>query len=80
LKDVIAAGEAQTSTDDSFLAEDHVPCTQADERRGVLVRVSPDLRRKLKIVAINRGVTVQDLMLEAIASIVEQPDRVPELR
>lgn len=39
---------------------------QSDDRCGILVRVSKEMRRELKLAAIDRGVTVQDLMLEAI--------------
>ncbi|MBP0115397.1 MULTISPECIES: ribbon-helix-helix domain-containing protein [Bradyrhizobium] len=39
-------------------------------RRGVLVRVSPELRRELKRTAIARDTTVQNLMLEAIAIVL----------
>lgn len=35
-------------------------------RRGILVRVSPALWRELKLAAIERGTTVQHLMLESI--------------
>jgi hypothetical protein len=42
-------------------------------RRGILVRVSPKLRRELKIAAIARDTTVQDLMLEAIAIVLQGP-------
>lgn len=43
-------------------------------RRGVLVRVSPQTWRALKIAAIERGVTVQTLMLEGIEFVLRQPD------
>jgi hypothetical protein len=77
LKDAIAATEAESSNDNSFFETDRLPDAPAEERRGVLVRVSADVRRKLKLAAINRGVTVQDLMLEAIASILEEPHQSP---
>jgi hypothetical protein len=48
------------------------------DRRGILVRVSPELRRRLKLTALNRGLTVQALMLEAIAEVLKKPDRPPE--
>lgn len=35
-------------------------------RRGVLVRVSPETCRSLKLAALTRGTTVQAVMLEAI--------------
>jgi hypothetical protein len=48
------------------------------DRRGILVRVSPALRHRLKLTALNRGLTVQALMLEAIAEVLKKPDRPPE--
>ena len=42
-------------------------------RRGVLVRVSPELRRELKRAAIARDTTVQALVLKAIAIVLEEP-------
>jgi hypothetical protein len=47
---------------------------QADaERCGILVRVTPDLRRALKLAAIARDATVQDLLVEAIAIVLKEP-------
>jgi hypothetical protein len=43
-------------------------------RLGVLVRVSPDTRKALKLAAIGRGTSVQTLMLEAITDILHQHD------
>jgi uncharacterized protein (DUF1778 family) len=40
--------------------------SQSDDRCGIRVRVSKEMRRELKLAAIDRGTTVQDLMLEAI--------------
>jgi hypothetical protein len=34
-------------------------------RTGILVRVAPEIRKRLKLAAIARGTTVQQLMLEA---------------
>jgi hypothetical protein len=43
---------------------------QSDDRCGILVRVSKEMRRDLKLAAIDRGTTVQDLMLEAITVVL----------
>ncbi|WP_439923876.1 ribbon-helix-helix domain-containing protein [Nitrobacter sp. JJSN] len=43
------------------------------ERCGILVRVSPELRRQLKRVAIERRTTVQKLLLQAITVVLEEP-------
>jgi hypothetical protein len=78
LKDAIDAAEnLKMSNDNSFGAGGLHPSATAEERRGVLVRVSMDVRRKLKLVAINRNTTVQDLLVEAIAAILEEPDPAP---
>lgn len=51
-------------------------------RAGVLVRVSPEIRRALKIAAIERGTTVQAMLLQAIEVVlrgdVETP--APDMR
>jgi hypothetical protein len=53
----------------------------ADARCGVLVRVSAELRRGLKLAAIARNSTVQALMLEAITLILQNAKRsAPERR
>jgi hypothetical protein len=78
LKDAIDAAEnLKMSNDNSFGAGGLHPSATAEDRRGVLVRVSMDVRRKLKLVAINRNTTVQDLLVEAIAAILEEPDPAP---
>jgi hypothetical protein len=78
LNDAIVATSAMAPVDDSFdFAGDAANEGADDDRCGVLVRVSPDLRRDLKIAAIQRGVTVQALMLEAIAAVLEKPDQAP---
>ena len=47
------------------------------KRKGILVRVSPDVRRELRITAIRRGTTVQNLLLAAIANVLKEPDSAP---
>jgi hypothetical protein len=65
------------TADDTFAADSAE--AQADAGRcGVLVRVSPELRRELKLAAITRNTTVQDLMLEAIAIVLNEPANVPK--
>jgi hypothetical protein len=66
---------ADPAIDDTFGAE--VADAEADGSRcGVLVRVSPELRRELKLAAIARRTTVQTLMLEAIAIVLKEPGAV----
>lgn len=79
LKDAIEATEnTKSSKDNSFGDSVSQPSAIAEDRRGVLVRVDVDIRRKLKLLAINRNTTVQDLMLEAIAAILEEPNSGPK--
>ena len=65
---------AELSNENSFGNATLQSSKPGEDRRGVLVRVDADVRRRLKIVAINRGVTVQDLLIEAIAAILEEPN------
>jgi hypothetical protein len=69
------AASAATAPDDAFgIAAADV---QAEAGRcGVLVRVSPELRQELKLTAIARHTSVQDLMLEAIAIVLKDPGTV----
>jgi hypothetical protein len=69
------AASAAPAADDAFGADAGEEQTDAG-RCGVLVRVSPELRRELKLAAIARGTTVQDLMLEAIAIVLKGPSAV----
>ncbi len=80
LKDAIDAAEnAGASNDNSFGETVSQSVNPTDERCGVLVRVSSDVRRKLKLAAVNGNTTVQDLLLEAIVAILEKPNHVPKL-
>jgi hypothetical protein len=78
LKDAIDATESAEPNDNSFGETVSQAAAPADERCGVLVRVSSDVRRKLKLAAVNGNTTVQDLLLEAIAAILERPNGVPK--
>jgi antitoxin-like ribbon-helix-helix protein len=76
LSDALAASISPAGGE-TFGAE--IADAQADaERCGILVRVSPDLRRALKLAAIARDATVQDLMMEAIAIVLKEPAAVPK--
>jgi hypothetical protein len=66
LGDAMMAGTGEASDDDFGV----VTAEAEPARRGVLVRVSPELRRELKRTAIARDTTVQNLMLEAIAIVL----------
>lgn len=53
------------------------PSDAEAERCGILVRVSPELRRELKMVAAARDTTVQALLLKAIVAVLEEPATAP---
>jgi hypothetical protein len=78
LSDAFASAPDAACVVDSFESErgaaaaDHGP-----QRRGILVRVTPELRRRLKLAALIRGTTVQALLLEAITEVLKAPDRPP---
>jgi len=48
-----------------------------EDRCGVLVRISPEKRRQLKMAAIVRNTTVQKLLTEAIEIVLQSPDPGP---
>jgi hypothetical protein len=75
LSDAMAAS-ANAPLDHTFGFEAGEAHSDADAGRcGILVRVSPQLRRKLKLTAIARDTTVQNLMLEAIVMALQDPGR-----
>jgi len=60
---------------DPFGAESPHAKQEADVARlGVLVRVTPALRRELKLTAFHRGTTVQALLLQAIEIVLNRHD------
>ena len=71
-KDTLSAALAASlvpESDDGFGPPSAME-SQGDDRCGILVRVSKEMRRELKRAAIDRGTTVQDLMLEAITVVL----------
>jgi hypothetical protein len=71
LGNAIAASNA-SEPEDSFETEVG-SATDDSERCGILVRVSPALRRQMKRAAIERRTTVQKLLLQAITVVLEEP-------
>jgi hypothetical protein len=66
------AASSDHASEDAFGSS--AAATPADAaRRGILIRVSPELRRELKRTAIARDTTVQALVLKAIAIVLEEP-------
>jgi hypothetical protein len=71
-----AAQNVPSPAADSF--EGEIPIGKdAEQRRGILVRVEPALWRQIKLAAVDRGVTVQALMLEAIDEVLAKCDHRP---
>lgn len=67
LREAIAISPAAPPAADAFGVEPaHAPEDAVNARRGILVRVSPETRRALKLTAFHRNTTVQAIMLEAI--------------
>jgi hypothetical protein len=77
LGDAMMAGTGEAGDDDPFGALT-AGLEPERTRRGVLVRVSPELRRELKRTAIARDTTVQSLLLEAIAVVLKGKTYTPE--
>jgi hypothetical protein len=70
---VALAASAAPISDDYFGTDAAAGAQGEAGRCGILVRVSPELRRELKLAAIARNATVQDLMVEAIVVVLEGP-------
>ena len=51
--------------------------SQPDGRRGILVRARPEAWKALKLVALDREVTLQDVMTEAINDVLAKHGRPP---
>jgi hypothetical protein len=78
LRESVATMPAAGPAADTFGAENTDGKEAAEvARRGVLVRVSPETWRALKLAAIERGTSVQSLMLEAAAMVLNPPDDAP---
>jgi hypothetical protein len=65
------AASTDPASDDAF--GNHADAHAEADRCGILVRVSPALRRELKLAALRRDTTVQALVLKAIAVVLEEP-------
>lgn len=70
------AASLDHASDEGF-GSSAAPSDAEAERCGILVRVSPELRRELKMVAAARDTTVQALLLKAIVAVLEEPATAP---
>lgn len=68
---------ASNASTDPFEGEAAVTKDDAAQRRGILVRVDTALWRRIKLAAVDRGVTVQALMLTAIDDALAEHDHRP---
>ena len=73
----LAAADAAAGAADGF----GEPIGAADEgdatRRGILVRVTPSIRRELKILSSERGTSMQVMMIQAINELLTKNGRRP---
>lgn len=72
------AASSDHASDNSFGAAVPAASDADDGRRGILIRVAPELRRDLKMAAAARDTTVQALLLGAIAIVLEEPPSAPK--
>jgi hypothetical protein len=72
------APDAMSAAADPFGTESSSNKRAVDmARSGVLVRVTPELRRALKLAAIERSTSVQSLMLQAVEIVLGRHDDSP---
>ena len=76
IEESLAAAEVATGAD-SFEKPTSVNAESEAARRGILVRVTPSIRRELKMLSAERGTTVQVLMVQAIADLLAKGGRRP---
>ena len=75
LRESVSIAPDATPAADPFGAETSPSKPAVDiARSGVLVRVTPALRREIKLTAFHRGTTVQRLLLEAIEIVLNRHD------
>ena len=75
LRDALAETAAGASATDSFEADGADKQADAEAKPvGVLVRVTPAIRRELRLISVRRGTTVQSLLLAAIMKVLQEPD------
>jgi len=72
----LANAEAASETD-SFENPASPAAEREDDRRGILVRVAPSIRRELKVLSAERGTSVQVLMVHAINELLARNGRRP---
>ncbi len=63
--------------EDDFCAANDPSQLGAERRRGILVRVNPATWRELHLLRIDRGQSVQSLMIEAINALLVRDGRPP---
>ena len=78
LREAVAIAPEAAPAADPFGAE-NADDNEADAvaRLGILVRVNPEIRKQLKLLAIDRGTSVQALLLDAISIVLDLHDDEP---
>ena len=73
----LAAANAAAGAADAF-EERARPAEDAEAtRRGILVRVTPTIRREFKLLSVERGTSMQDMMITAINELLAKHGRRP---
>jgi hypothetical protein len=73
----LAAAEASAGVVDAFETPSAAAADTDAMRRGILVRVAPNIRRELKLLSIERGSSMQHLMIQAINELLVKNGRRP---
>lgn len=72
------APDAMTMSTEAVQADPGAPRERAaDGRKGILVRARPEAWKALKLVALDREITLQDIMTEAINDLLVKHGRPP---
>ncbi|MDX7952160.1 hypothetical protein P7D22_13345 [Lichenihabitans sp. Uapishka_5] len=72
-----AAAPAEVMTDEHEAPRAPKRASQPDGRKGILVRARPEAWKALKIVALDEGLTLQDLMVQAINDVLTKHGKPP---
>lgn len=77
--ETVAEPRASTTelTRETEAAGNSAPARQADGRKGILVRARPEAWKALKLVALDRERTLQDVMTEAINDVLTKHGKPP---
>jgi hypothetical protein len=77
LHEALAAAAKAAPVADPFGDDGDPPSNRDEERCGILVRVTPDLRQQIKLAAIHRRTSVQALLLQAVLEVLKESEPSP---